>query len=297
MASSQKKSPKTLALLAATIFLLQFGLVAADGQNQPQELKWKLKKGQKYFLTLKMDLKTIESAGGFDNESPTKQDVYFEWEVLEANENDFKIQQTLKRMTLQIKTPFKVVEFDSDDEPDEKDPLGDVIRPLLGVKVTQTMKRSGEIVSVELEPSAKQKLKQNPMLNQFLSPEGMKKAFGQNMAILPENKISKGSTWNASVETNDPQSGKTTISNQYEYLGIDEKTKLHKIAVNSEMKVTDPNLELKNQDIKGTMLFDNEKGVLHSTTISQNVELTTTVYGQKVLIKSTGTTSIKMESK
>jgi hypothetical protein len=73
----------------------------SDGSKaQSEELRWKLKAGQKFNIELDQDMTQSFEVGGGEQEMPMKFTMYMSWNVDEATESEFKVTQIIDRIKM-----------------------------------------------------------------------------------------------------------------------------------------------------------------------------------------------------
>lgn len=299
-----------VARCCAALLLLCFVAVRIARADQPggdgEELRWKLKAGQHFKIELDQDMKqTIDSAAGAQD-VPTRFTMYMSWNVEEAKENEFKIAQVIERITMTMSAAgFGDVEFDSAKD-EELEGIAAIIagglKPLVGLKIKQTINGRGESISCEIDPAKLEELKAASAGGggQFANPDTLKNLIGQSACVLPEAAVEKGANWEDQF-TAESQMGKMITTAKYTYEGsetLDGKS-LDKIAVVSTVAVeagedSQAEVEITKQDNKGTVYFDNNAGYIASAVLNQSMTMNVATMGQEFTVVTVGTVTMTL---
>ncbi len=287
-------------LSAALIALVLQPASAAD------QLRWKLKQGDAFKITIKQNQKQVAEAAGQTFEVPVDMTMELTWKVQEVTaDGNYKIVQTMDRMALKVAAPNMNIEFDtsSDTEPSGLGKtLVDAMKPMIGAEVVQTITPRGEVTDVQVPEAALQGLQQNPLLGQVLTEDAFKDMVGKSAAVFPANALQKGDSWTGSQQTKTP-AGTMKMANEYTYDGMQSKDgrQLAKILVNSDISIAadaaNPlgTISISAQDNQGAIYFDVEKGYMTESTMIQKMTMEMAVAGQAIKQKIDSTMSMTLK--
>jgi hypothetical protein len=201
------------------------------------------------------------------------------------------LQQTIDRIIMTMQIPGQgELKFDSASEQEPQGiakMIGDMLKPMVGAKITQTMNDRGEVRDFKVAEEAVKGMQANPMMKQFFSEDSLKEMMTKGSAVLPEQAIEKGYTWTSAMEVNNPV-GKVKTDTAYVYQGEEERggTVLDKIGLKFTMSFGEgtgfmgAKIKMTDQDSSGTMYFDAEAGHFAETEIKQKMALEIT-FGEK----------------
>jgi hypothetical protein len=305
--NSRKLAQVVFAATAVVILSFSAVVLRAGGPGdhgstaQQEEFRWKLKAGQKFKVQVDQKMTQRIDMGTGEQEMPMSFAMFMSWTVDEATEDEFKITQTIDRVTLAMTLPgMGDIEYDSHsaEEPEGMAvQFAGVLEPLIGLKIHQTLNGRGESVECEIDADALEALNSAGMGAQFASEDTLKNLIGQSACVFPELAVSQGDSWNDEFSVMN-QMGKMITSAKYTYDGpeeVDGKS-LQKISVESTVAVegTDDapvEVEIKEQENKGTVWFDNAAGYITSATGTQKMTMTVVTMGQEISLVTDGTSS------
>jgi hypothetical protein len=271
--------------------MLLLSILFASVVHGDEVIRWKVKKGQKFDVQMIQKMKQEMSVGGRDVNVNNDTVIYMSWDVDNVDEEGLiYMTQTIDRMTMKV-SGTQDIQFDS---ADEKEPTGvaatvyNSVKPLIGVKFTQVMTDQGEVKDVTLPEDAIKATKNNPMLAQIFSEDALKEMVTKAAPVMPTEAIKKGHSWTKDADVKSP-AGQMGISNTYTYLGPTEVDgqPLEKIGVDLKLEFKGGNpfgakISVKDQNNKGSILFDNVNGHFSSSEIKQKMTLEITVGPQTI---------------
>jgi hypothetical protein len=264
-----------------------------------ETFRWNLKAGQKFKVQLEQKMTQVIDMGIGEQEMPMSFTMHMSWTVDEATENEFKVTQIVDRVTMNMSLPgMGDVEYDS---ASDKKPEGmasqfaTVLKPLVGLKILQTLNGRGQSVKCEIDPEALKGLTSAGMGGQFASEETLKNLIGQTACVFPEEAVEKGGTWEDQFAVNN-QMGKMTTNAKFTYDGpeqVDGK-QMEKISVVSTISVeasedAPVEVDITKQDNKGTVYFDNNAGYIAKAVGTQAMSMTVVTQGTEITVVSNGT--------
>ncbi|HZU36642.1 MAG TPA: DUF6263 family protein [Gemmataceae bacterium] len=270
-------------------------------------LRYKFKQGETlpYQLQQKMDM--TMSVGG--QEIPMKMDMAMDidWKVQDVKDGSADVSQTVKHVhfTMDGGGPIGKVEYDSKTNKEPEGPVGKAMAPLfnsmVGGAFTFTMSPEGTVSNFKAPEKFTEAVKNAPGGGGgMFSPDQFKQMVQQSIP-LPKEPVAKGKKWDQKLNVKLGPVGTMTGKNIMTYEGSTEEhgKELQKIAFKPEVKLTPAEgspikFELKKQDAKGTMLFDNKAGHIVQTNLTQTMELAASIGGQDMTQKIKQTVSMKL---
>jgi len=281
------------------------GLVATAGADTT--LRWKFQKGETLNYTMVQKTLIKVSANGQNIENTINQTIDTTWEVKDAKpDGTAEVVQSFDRIRMTMDSPGMKVEYDSKDGKLPEGPIGQLLGPLLkalaGAQITLKMNGRGEVTDVKIPEQVLAAMPGGAAGGGMFTEDGLKKTIMQSTLTLPQEAVSRGKNWHQKSEIQTPGAGMTmVIDNAYTYQGTDTQAggKVDRIdvAVNTDIKNAEGSpyqFKVKSQESKGTCLFDNEKGRLDESTVSQKLELVVTVMGKEILQSQETTSSMKL---
>jgi Family of unknown function (DUF6263) len=281
----------------AAVLALTLGLQVAARADAP--LRWKFKPGEtvRYTLVQKTDTK-MELASGQSITSKVRHDSDIRWIVKSVSpEGIAEVAQAIDRVRIRMEAPGQPV-FEFDTASKESPPEGPVaaqmvpmFRALAGLECTLMMDPRGEIRDVRIADSVLESIQKSLPAGpaaQMLSKESLKNMVGQSSLILPKEAVAKGKTWTEKSKMPANQFGTMVIDKTYTYQGAEAAEPTH-IRIDLNTKTTlEPaanspvELELKNQDGKGQIVFDSEKGRIVSSHLDMSMTQKIKAGGQEL---------------
>ena len=294
------------AVSAAFIAISGFALAPLRLQAD-EPLRWKFEVGQKFDYNMVQEM-NMSAAGGPAGQMNTtmRQEMDMTWDVqgVDKNTGEAVIKQKFDRVKMKMTTPVGAFEYDSKSE---AAPIGlaAMIAPMYKAMTNGefeiTMTARGEVKDAKIPAEVLEALKNSPgaaAMGDIATPEGFKKMISQGALVLPEASPKQGDTWATKVEMNNPAVGKQTVETTYTYGGTKEVDGTTYAVIKPQLKMDfesqpaeaaegqpkppAPQLSMKiaEQSSDGEVLFNIEKGRLHSTTLQQKVTIDATVNGQ-----------------
>ncbi len=308
----KKLSKVKFVLACATLWLNVFTVSAGWADNprdsfareQTDELRWKLKQGQKFKVELDQKITQTMDLGGGEQDIPVHYTMFMTWTVDEVHDNEFTMTQTIDRIKLSMSSFMGDVDYDSDKEQEAEGMAAQIvegIKPLVGLKIIQTMNHCGKSVKCEMDSKLLEELSKNPMTSQFASEEMFKNLVGQTACIFPEGGVEIGKSWDDEF-TIPNQMGTTKTTGKYTYEGSEtiDGRPYDKISVVSKIALTTKEdspveVEVDEQDNKGVIYFDNEEGRITKSTMDMSMSMTVNTGGQELKIKNSGKSTFTMK--
>jgi hypothetical protein len=261
-----------------------------DVKKDDRNLVWKAFDPKSVFYQ-ELVTKTTQDMKVMGQEISQKQNqtFYLKWTAGDKKDGNYVVTQEIIGLNMNINIGGNTIAYDSTEEKQAQNPMSDFFKALLGLKLTLTISPKMEVVKIEGQEDFVKKLGQanpqmEPLLKNILSPDALKQMAEPTWGALPDKKVTKGDTWKKDNSVLDlGPIGKYTTNFTYTYDGLDEKTKLDKISIKSELKYTKPDMknglpftitdaELKSKDGTGEAYFDREKGRFKETTMKMKLE-------------------------
>jgi hypothetical protein len=161
---------------------------------------------------------------------------------------------------------------------------------MVGAEFTFKMDPQGETSDAKVSEKLVQALQGNPALAQMggmFSEEGMKNMMQQSSISFPKEPVSKGKTWNKTVEVKLPF-GVMKLATTYTYQGPETRNnmKLERIDSKSQVSIepgegaANISLKIKSADVQGTIYFDNAAGRMIEASQTQKMLMEVSAMGQ-----------------
>ena len=275
-------------LLALTVATAALSAGAVRAQTL---LRWKFQPGQTLHYEVQQDVKTKGNVGAQAIGMTMKMTMDMTWKVdaVDAQGNG-SLTMTLDRVRMKADLPQGMsMEYDSasDKEPEGlAKMLASSFKAMLKQPITMKTSPRGKMSDVKVPAAMQGLLKQaNNPAGEMLSAEGMQKLGG--MSALPEEPIKPGKTWSEKATVKSPM-GNMEVETNFRYLGNVQQQgqTLEKIAQKMTMKLAGGEkklpMEIKKQEGKGTLLFDNVAGHPVSNAMKMNMTMELEVVGQKI---------------
>ena len=286
-------------------------------------MKWKFEVNKKFYQEMTTTTDQTMKVMGTDVKQTQTQTFWFSWTPLKNNsDGSWDLEQKIEGVKMQIDIGGNRVEYDSTKETPGNNPLADFFKALVFSKFTVTVDKDFKVTKITgREDFIKNLVKANPqmepLLNQILSEQALKDMADPTFSVVTGKEVKKGDTWtkDTTLDMGPIGSYKNTFKYTYEGKNSDAKEeaekKLDKIKVETTLTYTPPkdpaagntlpfrikSASLTSSNAGGTILFDNEKGRIDSTSmkLDLNGELNIEISGQttKVDLKQTQTTTVK----
>ena len=293
-------------LLALAVFAITD--LRADAQTK---LRYQFKAGEKLPYELEQKMKMAMNVGGQNIEMNMTQNVDLIWDVKSVDKDGkASMVQRFDRIRFVMEGPMGKIEFDSKDEKESDDPAAKLITPVFkamaGAEFTLDMDRRGVLSNVKTPEKLVEALKGAaavPGLGNMFSEEGVKHLVTQSGLVLPEEGVTKGKSWEQKVEMKSPV-GKMKTDNTLTYQGPATRgdRKLEEVSIKPVLTIEADDaapiaLKVKDQDSKGTALFDNAAGRLVETNMKQTMQMEISAGGMTIDQKIEQTVSMKLKEK
>jgi hypothetical protein len=223
---------------------------------------------------------------------------------------DGKANVTMKMQSMSMKmdgAPGLNVDYDSEKKKEPDDPVAKQMAAIFNALVAADFKATqsplGTITNMQVPDEVTAALKKAaggaPGVGDMFSKENLQKMMGQSIE-LPEKAVSKGDTWEQKNSVKSPFGTMETVNN-FQYNGPVQKggKNLEQILITVKTNVVpDPNglakITIKDQNNRGTILFDNSAGRIFESSLTQKMRMEVTVAGQNLNQDIDSTTTMKL---
>lgn len=280
--------------LGVALFFL--GLAAGDVDAQTR-LAYRFKAGDKLDYEMDQKMKMVMTVNGMDIDMKIDQLIEKKWEVQKVDEKGTaRVRVRFGRVKLGIEGFTGIIEVDSADDKELKDPMGmvlsQVVKALAAIDASLTIDPTGKVSDVTFAEGAFKRLKEIKGLDtgglSDLTSEAGLKAMMEGGMVFPGGEFAKGRSWSQKQDIEMPF-GKLRTDTKYTYEGSVERDgrRLEEIALKPETKLepkADAPLQIKMKagESKGKILFDNRLGRLIEQTTEATMEMSVEVGGMTI---------------
>ena len=292
--------------LAVSLALVAFSV--AQVAQADTKLRWKFTKGEKTSYEIGMDIAQDMKLGDMPLSVKVNQVMNMTWEVKDvADDGTATLNQTIDRVRMEMVLPQpnqEPIRYDSDakEKPAGSEMLSRIYDAMIGKPFVIKMTPLGKVVDFKAPEAVLAAFKNSPMPGggNMFSEEGLKQMISQSVPPLPEEAVSKGTTWEQSSAMQAPPFGKQVTKTEYKYAGPEELDgkKVDKIDVSMDLKfeATDDSqakIKLKDAEAGGEIFWDNTAGHPVESRITSSMTLEIEVGGNS--IEQAVTTKMKMK--
>jgi hypothetical protein len=296
--------------------LLLLAALAAPAAPLPQEssgLVVKFEKGRTFYQTITTHTDQTMKVLGQEVKQSQNQTFVLSWTPEKRDGDSWVVKLKVEGVKMEIDIGGQKMAYDSTRAKKEKGALDDFLAALVGSEFHVTLDRMCQVQKVEgREEFIRRLAAANPqseaMLRQVLSEDALKQMANPVLVTAPRRQVDKGDYWVKEERTDLGAVGSYVGSWQYVHMGKEGKlVKLKADALKFEyqpsaggggLPFTVKSSNLKAKNATGVILFDPEKGRLHSAEMSMDMEgeLTIDVGGQesKVELSQTQKTTYKV---
>lgn len=292
-----RRNPVRSCVVVAMLVVAAVSLAAGQARAE-KVLRWKFKAGEKTRYVMKMEMTQAMNIAGNAIETKMTQTIDMTWAIDSVDSKGVAtMSQTIDRMRMDMTSGAGGVNIKLDSA-DKKKPegLSAMIAPLLdgmvGKPVAMKITARGEISDVKLPQEMLDAFKKVPgaeQLGALFSEDGFKQMTSQGMLTLPEEAVTEGKSWTSATESKNPILGKQKMTTDYTYQGTETRDgqELAKIATKLTMSFEPPKdapikVELKDQDNKGLILFDEAKGRINESGSASKMKMQITAMGMNI---------------
>lgn len=278
-------------LVLATVVAL-----AAGGAARAEEkvLRWKFKPGDTRRFNVQQEISQKINVGGQATTITTTHEMTMAWKVESVDADGVaKMTQTIDRITMKsVSAQGVMMEYDSSTD---KEPQGmaamvaPIYKSMLGKPFVMWMNSQGRVVEMKLPQGMLENLNKmagGAQLGSLFSEDGLKQM--SQTAVLPEEPVTPGKSWEQETSINNPALGKQTFKTRLTYLGTEERggKPVEKIGLEMEIRQEAKGqmvaMDITKQKSQGTIYFDNEAGQPVGSEMTMSMTMTLEVAGQKV---------------
>ena len=278
MASKFRTPLIRLAFVTAMVMIL-------GSKSQAQApLRWKFEAGQVYRYEFVQRNKIKVKTEGQEFTSNNDLTVNLSWKVKSVTpEGTAEIVMLMERVQAIVESGPQMINYDSKGENQGEGaskPFHDVYSVAIGPEYKIKMDARGQVLESKVPEKVTAALQVSPFVGvadggSFLSDKGVQNVFAQVVPVFPEKAVSKGDTWNGSIEL--PVAPlKLTLKHTDTLTEIDGSTAKVSTVLETSIK-PDPDsplaIEMKSQEGKGTVTIDTKAGRITASTIVQTIEM------------------------
>ena len=269
----------------------------ADGQ-----MAWKFREGLSIKITTDQTTSIEMDLGGQALNTKTKATNELSMTVDSIDEEGIATStNTIDRMAISTETPMLSFEFDSNNDDDGEGPaaqIAQMMRPLVGVPMTQKMRANGEVFDVEIPAEALEGMKANPQMAAMFSEKTLQEMTSKGSLVFPEPNLAVGHAWTV-AQTMDLGAMKANTSTEYTYRGVADLDGKPTHVVTGDLtmefpKGGGPDIEITDQDAVVTFYFDGIAGRMIKSELEQNMNMVVKAGGQEISQKITQTLIMTM---
>lgn len=279
-----------------------------------EPLRWKFQPGDtiSYVTTQKTDIAVFSEPG--DYQMGFEQIMDITWHIDEVtSDGNAKMRQDVERVRLKATLPGLpgggTVEYDtaSNDIPQgiSTNQIR-ILKAMTGSEFNVTMTPRGEVIAAQAPPKLLKELKSLPesaAMGDFTAPDEIRELIMQSCITLPESGPESGKTWQSKAKMKNPLGGvDPDVVTTFDYSGTRdlEGRTLEAIKFGPEvLNVIEPGaqwqMEVEEQKSKGEILFDRDRGHLHSSFLEQEIKVE--MKNEKKTFKATINQNIDMKLK
>lgn len=246
------------------------------------QLRWKFTADKNLTVTMTQEMTQEMKVAGQSLTSNMTNKTWSKWHTDSVQDDGVaKILSTVTRVLMVMDNPVTgKMTIDTDKEAAEDGQaaqLDAMIRPMVGVEISNQMSPRGEVSEVIIPEEALAGLK-GAAGGGMLSADQMSEMMQKVSPVFPAKGLVEGDSWDANSEVKTPV-GTMKVDSKYTYEGpvqSDGKT-LHSIKVEMKMDFVapegGPEIEFGDQKSTGIMLFDNAHGRLVRSDVEQSFML------------------------
>ncbi len=258
----------------------------------PAQLRWKFGEDEKFDVVMVQNMTTEMDIPGQTLKTTVVNKTWMQWHTRAVHaDGSATIDSKITRVKMEVNNPLTgSFAIDSDQEPPaEGQPaqIDGMIRPLIGVTMTNVMAPTGKVSDVTIPEEALAGIK-GVAGGAFMSAEQLGQMIQNVSPVFPEQSLTPGDSWDRSSESTTPV-GVMKTDIKYTYQGtmqLDTQT-VHRIDIATQMAFNTPEagprIEIGDQNSTGVMLFDNQEGRLSRSDIEQTFTIKVSVTPEQVM--------------
>ncbi len=270
-------------VLLIIVSALFFNVNVAFSQKSA-ELKYKLKKGEKYNFSTNVDMDMTFEAGGNTATMESVMDIYMTSTILNVENDVINQDFVFDRIAMNQKIFGMEINYDSDDTSTYNSGMGAKVgqemNKIIGQSIVMSMDDRGNIIDLDLSG-----IDNTDITNNITS--------GNTYTVYPDHKVKVGDTWESDI--NPIKGGDMKVHVNYKLV------KLSKKSATIEVKGSITANEVKGEEInmngttEGEMIVNVKTGILISSKIDLDMTMDIEQNGTKfpATLLSTSTTTVK----
>ena len=274
---------RTNKLLLVVAMLMMPGFLITSFAQKSIELKYNLKKGDKYQSTMSMNQDIDMEVQGQSMTITQKMDFEFDYKVLDVKADSFDQQTIIKAIKMNQSVMGMDIVYDSKDSSTYNNSMvgtkiSDEMNKLIDVAITTTISNDGNVGKIDLGSiDADNDIAKN-----------MKTSFSQ--AVYPNHKVKVGDTWTNDITTE----GMAKMNMHMTYTLNKFTRKQAFIGVVGTIDSPDETTKLKGT-ITGEMTVDRKTGWVVHSTFDQDFEMQMEQQGMSFPASISGSYEINSE--
>ena len=248
--------------------------------GQGELLRWKLHVGQKLSVESRQNIRETITREGRPDTVTSEVETSSTWVVIGADQEQYKISQTIDRLRLKVTVADETIVFDSNSRKVEPrlTTIKSIVEPIIGARIIQTMNSRGQVSSVDVPEKILQALAAHGDAFDWLTPDTIKDSVRNPAAQLPMGPVELGDSWKTYVEQA-TGFGRMKFEHRYQLAGEENVggRKLFRIRLTAtaEMlplpKPTETQVKLTSSKTAGEFLFDQSHGYFSEFAIDQTL--------------------------
>jgi hypothetical protein len=300
MRTNRHPGPRWGALALALLFVPAPAASAAT-------LRWKLKPGDAFHYLMEQTTVTVPKRNGMDLGKITQTFTVDLTRTVKSVGDDGTAEMTQKfdRVRMKYDAGLVKVEFDSTKEPDAASaPLVGSLKAMVGAEFSFKMTPRGEMSDVRIPEAVVKAFREagsrGGAADQF-SEEGFKKSLVETSVTFPAEDLAPGKAWSRQLKIPTPEGAQVTQTRTYTYEGPDAKegAGVERIGITSKVDLQGAATgadkpEIKSQDCKGALYFDNVAGRMVNSVVTEKTETTLKVMDAKIDVTVDQNTTMKL---
>jgi len=239
-------------------------------------LRWGWQAGQRFQVQATQEV-VIETMGQGIGQGPMPAtlQLFQDWEVMDRDDKKITVEQTFRRVRMEMTYPV-VGEIVADtDEPAPDGPIAQQVHAnigsLVGKRIRLQMSRLGEVTKYEFveEPGTDVDSGAVPLL----SKDNLQSAIGQ-MIQFPEYSLAPGDTWGTSVKRAQPGGGSAVVTAEYTFHGpMADDSQRVRITVVPTLELTSREnaIQVESQSSQGEVIYDLQRRHVLETKLTQEL--------------------------
>jgi len=293
MTDAARRTGRTLRLGSLVLFAI---LVAAPTMVRAEKkLRWQFSPDQQLKQVMVQNVNIAMKLGERDFSTTMTQTIDTQWKIRSVNEEGVAdMSQTITRVQMTLKGPGIAYDVDTDAKeiPDGLGkPIAETLKSLVNNSFQLKMNTLGEVIDVTVPEEMANAIQAAPGGEQLagtFSEEGIENMIIQGTPSFPEKAVDEGAKWSREFSMKIPPVGTMNIVSTYTYAGVQEgDPPLDKLTVGLKQSIDAEGaggmqINMKDQQTEGTILFDNQAGRMVRSETKQKVTMEISTGGQTI---------------